>query len=82
MKRPCQGRPPKYSHDSHHTTSMMSIMRKAAGTRAESKRESLDKILDAAARRIREKGLDGAGLPATVGRALGTLFSADLQSTS
>jgi TetR/AcrR family transcriptional repressor of nem operon len=38
------------------------IMRKAAGTRAESKRESLDKILDAAARRIREEGLDGAAI--------------------
>ena len=33
-----------------------------AGTRAESKRESLDKILDAAARRIREEGLDGAAI--------------------
>jgi TetR/AcrR family transcriptional regulator, transcriptional repressor for nem operon len=51
-----------HSHDSHHATSMMSIMRKVAGTRAESKRESLDKILDAAARRIREEGLDGAAI--------------------
>lgn len=41
---------------------MMPIMRKAAGTRAEGKRESLDKILDAAARRIREEGLDGAAI--------------------
>jgi TetR/AcrR family transcriptional repressor of nem operon len=41
---------------------MMLIMRKAAGTRADSKRESLDKILDAAARRIREEGLDGAAI--------------------
>jgi TetR/AcrR family transcriptional regulator, transcriptional repressor for nem operon len=41
---------------------MMTIMRKVAGTRAESKRESLDKILDAAARRIREKGLGGAAI--------------------
>ena len=40
----------------------MPIMRKAAGTRAENKRESLDKILDAAARRIREEGLDGAAI--------------------
>lgn len=40
----------------------MSIMRKVAGTRAENKRESLDKILDAAARRIREEGLDGAAI--------------------
>ena len=37
-------------------------MRKGAGTRAESKRESLDRILDAAARRIREEGLDGAAI--------------------
>ena len=41
---------------------MMYIMRKVAGTRAESKRESLDRILDAAARRIREEGLDGAAI--------------------
>jgi TetR/AcrR family transcriptional repressor of nem operon len=41
---------------------MMTIMRNVAGTRAESKRESLDKILDAAARRIREEGLDGAAI--------------------
>jgi TetR/AcrR family transcriptional regulator, transcriptional repressor for nem operon len=40
---------------------MMSIMRKA-GTRARAKQESLDKILDAAARRIREEGLDGAAI--------------------
>ncbi|HVQ51767.1 MAG TPA: TetR/AcrR family transcriptional regulator [Mycobacterium sp.] len=37
-------------------------MRKVAGTRADSKRESLDKILDAAACRIREEGLDGAAI--------------------
>jgi TetR/AcrR family transcriptional regulator, transcriptional repressor for nem operon len=41
---------------------MMPIMRKVAGTRADSKRESLDKILDAAARRIREEGIDGAAI--------------------
>jgi TetR/AcrR family transcriptional regulator, transcriptional repressor for nem operon len=41
---------------------MMTIMRKVARTRADSKRESLDKILDAAARRIREDGLDGAAI--------------------
>ena len=41
---------------------MMPIMREVAGKRAESKRESLDKILDAAARRIREEGLDGAAI--------------------
>jgi TetR/AcrR family transcriptional regulator, transcriptional repressor for nem operon len=41
---------------------MMPIMRKVAGVRAESKQESLDRILDAAARRIREEGLDGAAI--------------------
>jgi TetR/AcrR family transcriptional repressor of nem operon len=41
---------------------MTTIMRKIAGTRADGKRESLDKILDAAARRIREEGLDGAAI--------------------
>ena len=41
---------------------MMHIMRKATGIRAENKRESLDKILDAAARRMREEGLDGAAI--------------------
>src|SRR3954469_25332534 len=41
---------------------MMDIMRKVAGTREQSKQESLDKILDAAARRIREEGLDGAAI--------------------
>jgi TetR/AcrR family transcriptional regulator, transcriptional repressor for nem operon len=41
---------------------MMCIMRKVAGTRADGKRESLDKILAAAARRIREDGLDGAAI--------------------
>jgi TetR/AcrR family transcriptional regulator, transcriptional repressor for nem operon len=41
---------------------MMAIMRNVAGTRALNKRESLDKILDAAARRIREEGIDGAAI--------------------
>ena len=41
---------------------MMTIMRKVGSARADSKRESLDKILDAAARRIREEGLDGAAI--------------------
>jgi TetR/AcrR family transcriptional regulator, transcriptional repressor for nem operon len=41
---------------------MMPIMRKVAGTRADNKRESLDRILDAAARRLREEGLDGAAI--------------------
>jgi TetR/AcrR family transcriptional repressor of nem operon len=40
---------------------MMSVMRNA-GPRARGKQESLDKILDAAARRIREQGLDGAAI--------------------
>ena len=40
----------------------MHIMRKVAGIRAESKQDSLDRILDAAARRIREEGLDGAAI--------------------
>lgn len=37
-------------------------MRNASGKRAISKRESLDRILDAAARRLREEGLDGAAI--------------------
>src|SRR6476661_329981 len=41
---------------------MMHIMRKVAGTRAESKQDSLERILDAAARRIREEGLDRAAI--------------------
>jgi TetR/AcrR family transcriptional repressor of nem operon len=41
---------------------MMAIMRNVVGTRAANKRESLNKILDAAARRIREEGLDGAAI--------------------
>src|SRR5262245_44793836 len=53
---------PPHSHDVRHATSMMDIMRMGAGTRAENKRESLDRILDAAARRIREEGLDGAAI--------------------
>ena len=57
---------------------MMSIMRKVAGTRAESKRESLEKILDAAARRIREEGLDGAAIVPVMrdaGLTHGTFYS-------
>jgi TetR/AcrR family transcriptional repressor of nem operon len=41
---------------------MMGIMRSASGVRAENKRKSLDRILDAASRRIREEGLDGAAI--------------------
>jgi TetR/AcrR family transcriptional regulator, transcriptional repressor for nem operon len=37
-------------------------MRSASGKRAISKQESLDRILDAAARRLREEGLDGAAI--------------------
>jgi TetR/AcrR family transcriptional regulator, transcriptional repressor for nem operon len=40
---------------------MIYIMRNA-GTRADSKRESLDRILDAAARRLLEEGMDGAAI--------------------
>jgi TetR/AcrR family transcriptional repressor of nem operon len=40
---------------------MMSVMRNT-GTRAQAKQESLRKILDAAARRIREEGLGGAAI--------------------
>lgn len=40
---------------------MMRIMRNP-GTRARGKQESLDRILDAAARRLREEGLDGAAI--------------------
>jgi TetR/AcrR family transcriptional regulator, transcriptional repressor for nem operon len=41
---------------------MTPIMRSASGKRAVSKRESLDRILDAAARRIREDGIEGAAI--------------------
>jgi TetR/AcrR family transcriptional repressor of nem operon len=41
---------------------MTPIMRSASGKRANSKRESLDRILDAAARRIREDGIEGAAI--------------------
>jgi TetR/AcrR family transcriptional repressor of nem operon len=41
---------------------MMCIMRSASTKRAESKQLSLEKILDAAARRLREEGLDGAAI--------------------
>jgi TetR/AcrR family transcriptional regulator, transcriptional repressor for nem operon len=41
---------------------MTAIMRKGTTKRAESKRESLDRILAAAARRLREEGLDGAAI--------------------
>src|SRR4029079_13333414 len=55
-------RRPKQSHDARHATNMMHIMRKVAGTRAESKQDSVDRILYAAARRLREEGLDGAAI--------------------
>jgi len=41
---------------------MTYIMRKTAGIRDENKREALDRILDAAARRLREEGLEGAAI--------------------
>ena len=57
---------------------MMPIMRNAAGTRAENKQQSLDKILNAAARRIREEGLDGAAIVPVMrdaGLTHGTFYS-------
>jgi TetR/AcrR family transcriptional regulator, transcriptional repressor for nem operon len=57
---------------------MMHIMRKAAGIRAENKRESLDRILDAAARRLREEGLEGAAIVPVMrdaGLTHGTFYS-------
>ena len=41
---------------------MMAIMRNEATARAQGKRESLDRILAASARRLREEGLDGAAI--------------------
>ena len=41
---------------------MTAIMRNATSKRAKNKRESLDRILAAAARRLREEGLDGAAI--------------------
>jgi TetR/AcrR family transcriptional regulator, transcriptional repressor for nem operon len=41
---------------------MTPIMRSVSGKRAMSKNESLDRILDAAARRLRERGIDGAAI--------------------
>jgi TetR/AcrR family transcriptional regulator, transcriptional repressor for nem operon len=41
---------------------MMPIMRNTPTKRARRKQESLDRILDAAARRLREEGLDGAAI--------------------
>lgn len=45
---------------------MMIIMRNAPTKRADSKRESQDRILDAAARRLREEGMGGAGIAAVM----------------
>jgi TetR/AcrR family transcriptional repressor of nem operon len=45
---------------------MMGIMRNAPTKRADSKRESQVRILDAAARRLREEGLGGAGIAAVM----------------
>ncbi|ART70390.1 hypothetical protein BTO20_19100 [Mycobacterium dioxanotrophicus] len=45
---------------------MMSLMRNPPTKRADSKRESKDRILDAAARRLREEGLGGAGIAAVM----------------
>lgn len=54
--------PTQQLHDAHHAIILMSIMRNAASKRAEHKRESLDRILDSAARRLREEGLHGAAI--------------------
>jgi TetR/AcrR family transcriptional repressor of nem operon len=56
---------------------MMAIMRNT-GIRARAKEESLDKILDAAARRIREEGLGGAAIVPVMrdaGLTHGTFYS-------
>ncbi len=45
---------------------MTAIMRNAATKRADSKQDSQDRILDAAARRLREEGLTGAGIAAVM----------------
>ena len=41
---------------------MMRIMRNSATKRAENKRDARNRILDAAARRLREEGLDGTAI--------------------
>ena len=69
---------PPHSHDVRHATSMMFIMLNARTKRADSKRESLDRILDAAARRLREKGLDGTAIVPVMreaGLTHGTFYS-------
>ena len=56
----------------------MCIMRNASGPRAAKKRESLDRILDAAARRLREEGIDGAAIVPVMrdaGLTHGTFYS-------
>jgi TetR/AcrR family transcriptional repressor of nem operon len=58
MTRSSNARP----HDVHHAVGMMRIMRNSATKRAASTRESRTRILDAAARRLREEGLDGAAI--------------------
>jgi TetR/AcrR family transcriptional regulator, transcriptional repressor for nem operon len=57
---------------------MMAIMRTMPTKRATSKRESRDRILDAAARRLREEGLDGAAIVPVMreaGLTHGTFYS-------
>ena len=57
---------------------MMRIMRNSATKRATNKRESLNRILDAAARRLREEGLDGAAIVPVMrdaGLTHGTFYS-------
>jgi TetR/AcrR family transcriptional repressor of nem operon len=56
---------------------MMCIMRNA-GVRAQGKQESLDRILDAAARRLREEGLEGTAIVPVMrdaGLTHGTFYS-------
>jgi TetR/AcrR family transcriptional repressor of nem operon len=48
--------------DGQHAISMMHIMRKMAGKRQLGKQQSLDRILDSAARRLREEGIDGSAI--------------------
>jgi TetR/AcrR family transcriptional regulator, transcriptional repressor for nem operon len=57
---------------------MMRIMRNSATKRATSKRDSRHRILDAAARRLREEGLDGAAIVPVMreaGLTHGTFYS-------
>ena len=57
---------------------MMRIMRNSATKRAENKRDARNRILDAAARRLREEGLDGTAIVPVMrdaGLTHGTFYS-------